>query len=286
MAFFNIYPEASGRAGLSLPIIHYKNQYMKFVKTLAFTFVLGQLSASGQSFVDVGYSLGTPRQDMNKNINLLHSLSSGIRFTIPGTRGHLQLGAEGAWGSYAVTSKEQTFRFRDGSSTRTMVNYSSNVLQGALNARWMLLHNKGINPYISAKGGYASFYSTIFIEDPHDIDGCRPLDQKTLLKDGTLFGGYGGGLQVDWSVFSRSAGKRSGYIDFRVQQIRGNTVSYINTKRLYDADNPPTGGDGKAVNVQFINATTNEIHEHQVAEVYSTPLRMMEFRLSWVWVLD
>lgn len=247
---------------------------------------LGPLAVFGQSHLSIGYSLGAPRQEMNRNINLLHSISSGISFRIPGTRDHLRLGAEGSWGSYAVATKEQTFTFRDGSSTRTNVNYSSNVLQGALTARWILLPHRGCSPYISGKAGYASFYSTIFIEDPHDIDGCRPLDQKTLLKDGSIFGSYGGGLQLDWSLFSSNANKRAGYIDFRIQLMQGNKISYINTRKLYDASNPPSGGDGKPVQVQFINATTSEIHEHQVAEVYSSPLRMMEFRLAWIWVLD
>ena len=77
------------------------------------------------------------------------------------------------------------------------------------------------------------------------------------------------------------------YMDFRVQNIRGGDLNYINTKKLIDASAPPTPGeDGKAVSVKFINATTNEIHEHQVAEVYSTPLRMLEFRLSCVFLLD
>lgn len=260
---------------------------MKITKTLLLGLSLVQLSAYGQSQLSIGYALGAPRQDMNRNINFLHSINSGISFRVPGTRDHLRLGAEGTWGTYAVTTKEQTFTFRDGSSTRTNVNYSSNVLQGALTARWMLLPNRGFSPYISGKAGYASFYSTIFIEDPHDIDGCRPLDQKTLLKDGSIFGGYGGGLQLDWSLFSRGANRRSGYIDFSIQRIQGGKISYINTKKLYDAANPPPpGGDGKPVNVQFINASTSEIHEHQVAEVYSSALRMMEFRLAWVWVLD
>ncbi|MGQ0738121.1 MAG: hypothetical protein ACT4OJ_03590 [Bacteroidota bacterium] len=258
---------------------------MRHIYTLLFT--LCAVAGFSQHHMSLGYSLSAPQQQMNKNINPLHSLSAGIFFQIPGLGKRLQLGAEGQWGSYASTQKEQTFNFGNGSSTRTMVNYSSNVLQGAATARVLLLRDKKITPYISAKAGYASFYSSIFIEDPHDADGCRPLDQKTLLKDGTFLTGYGGGLQVDWSLFSKHCSKNRGFIDIRVQQIRGGSLDYINTKKLIDASAPPVPGeDGKAVSVRFINATTNEIHEHQVAEVYHTPLRMLEFKLSWVFVLD
>lgn len=257
---------------------------MKIISTLLISFCC--FSLYGQSYMNIGYSLSTPQQAMNEKINPLHSLTAGIQFQLPKVK-RLQLGAEASWGTYASTTKEQTFTFTNGSSTRTNVNYSSNVLQGALTARVLLLKNKAVTPYITGKAGYASFYSTIFIEDPHDWDGCRALDQKTLIKDGSITAGYGGGLQIDWAVFSPKADKRRGYIDLRVQNIRGGNINYINTKKLYDAASAPTtGGDGKAVSVKFINATTNEIHEHQVAEVYNTPLRMLEYKISWVFMLD
>ncbi len=258
---------------------------MKYIFT-PLLFIIG-FKAFSQSYMNIGYSLGAPQQKMNEKINPLHSLTTGIFFRIPGLGDRLELGAEGSWGTYASTQKEQTFNFSNGASTRTYVNYSSNVLQGGLTARVLLLKNKAVTPYLSGRAGYSSFYSTIFIEDPHDADGCRPLDQKTLLKDGTFMTGYGGGLQIDWAVFNPNSHKKRGFIDLRVQNIRGKNIDYINTKKLIDASNPPPPGeDGKSVSVKFINATTNEIHEHQVAEVYTTPLRMLEFKLSWVFLLD
>lgn len=258
---------------------------MKRIVTLLFLFSYSLLPA--QSYMTIGYSLSSPQQAMNKNINHLHSLTAGIQLKVPRLDDRVQVGAEFGWGTYANTSKKQTFTFRDGSSTTTQVNYSSNVLQGAVNARVMLLREKKITPYISGKAGYASFYSTIFIEDPHDAGSCHPLDQKNIIRDGTVFGGYGGGLQVDWSVFNPKSSRKKSYIDLRVQNVRGNKVDYINTKKLIDASAPPPAGEnGKALSVKFVNATTNEIHEHQVAEVYTTPMRFLEYRLSWVFVLD
>jgi hypothetical protein len=253
---------------------------MKHLFTLLLT--AAAISVMAQTRLTTGYSLSAPQQKMNDNINLLHSLAAGIEFKIPGTAGRLALGAEGSWGLYANTSKEQTFNFGNGVSTRTMVNYSSNVWQGALTGKLFLLKEKGITPYVSGKAGYTGFYSNIFIEDPHDADGCRPLDQKTLISDAVMTLGYGGGLQIDWSLFSKESSRGKNFIDLRVQNIRGGNMDYINTKKLIDANNPPTGGGGKPLNVQFINATTNQIHEHQVAEVFTTPLRMMEIKLSAV----
>jgi hypothetical protein len=183
---------------------------------------------------------------------------------------------------YASETKKQTFNFGNGSSTETFVQYSSNVAQARLITRVLLLEDKMIMPYISAKAGYTQFYSNIYIEDPHDPNGCKALDQQNIIKDATFSAAYGGGLLFDWSLLSSRRRPGTRYIDISVNNSRGGKMDYINTKKLIDASNPPTGGDGKPVTVRFINATTQEIHEHQVAEVYSTPLRMLEFRISAV----
>ena len=60
----------------------------------------------------------------------------------------------------------------------------------------MILQDKKIMPYISGKAGYTSFFSNIFIEDPHDPDGCKALDKNNLIKDGTFSTGYGGGFNL------------------------------------------------------------------------------------------
>ena len=48
----------------------------------------------------------------------------------------------------------------------------------------------------------------------------------------------------------------------------------------------PLGTNGKPLNVKFINATTQQIHEHQVAEVYNSPLRMLEFKMNAVFCIN
>ena len=59
--------------------------------------------------------------------------------------------------------------------------------------------------------------------------------------------------------------------------IRGGTLSYINTKHLMDPS-AITDPDAKPLDVEFINVSTQAIHEHTVAQVYTSALRMLEFR--------
>jgi hypothetical protein len=134
-----------------------------------------------------------------------------------------------------------------------------------------------ISPYINAKGGLYVFYSNIFVDDPRDANGCHAIEQKTILNDRTLYWSAGGGLLIN--AFSKEKKRSKVMIDASANTIHGGPVSYINTKRLIDAQTMNDPG-GKPLNVQFINASTQSIHEHTVAQVYTTPLRMLEFRLG------
>ena len=258
---------------------------MRYIYTLLFTIIT--LSSSAQLSINMGYALGTPRQKMAENIKPVHSIAAGAMYQLPGALNRIQAGVDLSWGMYANTQKKQTFNFGNGTSTETFVNYSSNVIQGGLVTKVFFLEDKNIMPYVSGKLGYTSFYSNIYIEDPDDPDGCQALDQRNLIKDGTFTKTYGGGVQVSWNMFGckKSRDRKDGYIDFSVNNIRGGNLDYINTKKLIDASAPPPASEGKPLNVRFINATTQEIHEHQVAEVYTTPLRLLEFRVSAVFCL-
>ena len=251
---------------------------MKYIYSLLLTF----LCATGYSqfYFTGGYSLSAPQQKMADNIKPIHSLSAGVTYQLPGKWSRVYTGIEAGWGVYANDRKTQTFTFDNGDVTKTDVNYSSNVVQGSFTARVLLLENKKIMPYVNGKAGYASFYSNIYIEDPHDNGACKALDKRNIIKDGSIITGYGGGLLADWSVFSKKIRKGHGYLDLSVNSIRGNNINYINTKKLYDAANPPVGSDGKPLSIQFINASTQQIHEHQVAEVYNSPIRLFEYRIS------
>jgi len=256
---------------------------MRYIYTLLF--MAFSFCASAQFSISIGYSLGAPEQKMADNIKPVHSLVAGGMYKLPGKLDRIQVGADIGWGMYANTRKMQTFNFGGGSSTETWVNYSSNVIQANIASKVFLIKDKSLMPYASGKVGYTSFYSNIYIEDPNDPAGCKALDQRNLIKDGTISTAYGAGLQVSWDAFGKKKNNKGAYIDISVNSIRGGDLDYINTKKLIDADNPPTGTDGKPLNVRFINATTQEIHEHQVAEVYSTPLRLLEFKLSAVFYL-
>jgi hypothetical protein len=179
---------------------------------------------------------------------------------------------------YASKRIEQTFQFDNNVASVVPVNYSSNVFNGNLQARLNLFSNKNvIIPYINAKGGFYNFFSTIYIEDPNDPGGCHALENKSIINAKTLYWSAGGGLQINPAIISKNKRKGNVLIDISANTIRGGTMDYINTKHLIDAQsiNDPAG---KPLEIKFINASTQQIHEHTVAQVYTSPLRLLEFR--------
>ncbi len=257
---------------------------MKYIYSILFIFP--GLSAFSQFTINTGYSLSVPQQQLGDNIKPLHSISYGIMYQFPGALSRVQTGIDLSVGTYASERKMQTFNFGNGTSTKTWVNYSSNVFQASIAGKIFILQNKKLMPYVNGKVGYTHFYSNIYVEDPDDPGGCKALQKRTLVKDGTISAGYGGGLQIAWSLFFKKVKRENMYLDISINKISGSTIDYINTKKLIDADNPPTGTDGKPLTIQFINATTQQIHEHEVAELYNTPLRMLECKVSMLFLLN
>ena len=250
---------------------------MKFISTLLLGFLFFSANSQQWKFT-TSYSLGIPRQEMSKNIQPAHSLQTGILYQFPGQLNRLSAGLEFGIGIYAHERIDQTFQFDNNTSTVLPVDYSSNVFNANLQARFNLLSDKNfIIPYINAKGGLYNFYSSIYIGDPEDDGGCHALEQENIMNDKTMYWSAGGGLQINPTLFSKNKRITKVMIDISANTIRGGEINYINTKHLMDAQsmNDP---DGKPLEVKFINVSTQAIHEHTVAQVYTSPLRILEFR--------
>jgi hypothetical protein len=257
---------------------------MKFISALLLSVFF--LSANSQQWkITGGYSLGIPQQDMGKNIQPANGLQAGVLYQLPGCLKQLSVGAELGFGSYASKRIEQTFQFDNNTASIVPVNYNSYVFNANLQARLNLLSDKNyVVPYINAKGGLYNFFSNINIEDPNDANGCHALEQKNIINDKTIYWSAGAGLQIDPAIFSKHKKSSRLKIDISANTIHGGTLDYINTKHLIDAQtiNDPAG---KPLNVEFINASTQAIHEHTVAQVYTSQVRMLEFRAGIILML-
>jgi hypothetical protein len=252
---------------------------MKYTSTLLLS-CFSFFTASSQSWkLTTHYSLGAPQEQMGSNIQIAHSFQAGILHKLPGQWDNFSVGLEMGLGLYAHKKVDQTFWFDANTSTVVPVYYNSNVFNVNLQTRYQILDEDRFNvvPYINAKAGLYNFYSNILIEDPADPDGCKPLDRKNLINDKTLYWSAGVGVQINPVIFSKHKQDSRVRIDISANTIRGGTIDYINTKNLMDATSMPEPG-AKPLKAQFINVSTQQIHEHTIAQVYTSSLRMMEFR--------
>jgi hypothetical protein len=251
---------------------------MKYTSTLLFL-CFTCFTASSQQWKFTGhYSLNLPQQQMGKNIQAAHSIQAAVLYSLPRGLKNFSIGAELGIGKYAHKKVDQTFEF-EGMTTVVPVNYNSNLFNANIQARFNLWDERKtlVVPYLVARGGLYSLYSNVVIEDPENPDGCTALDRDNIINDKAMYWSAGGGFQIDPDLFRKN--KRHGRlkIDISAQTIRGGSIDYINTKHLMDAQDVPEPG-AKSVTARFINASTQHIHEHSVAQVYTSPLRFFEIR--------
>jgi hypothetical protein len=215
---------------------------------------------------------------MGRNIQATHSLQAALLYRLPGQLKNFSAGIGLGIGTYARKRVEQTFEFDDVSSV-VPVNYNSNAFNANLQTRFNFWDEEQtlIVPYIVAKGGLYNFYSNVVVEDPTHADGCVALDRKNIINDKTLYWSAGGGLQIHPDIFSKHRRYGDVRIDLSAHTVRGGSIDYINTKHLMDAQEVPEPG-GKSLKARFVNASTQRIHEHSVAQLYHSPLRFFEIR--------
>jgi len=256
-------------------------------RLLAIIVLSSSLSCVAQTDFGISYRLGVPLQKMADHMRPAHQAVFSGNYRLP-IKKHQQVwvGAELGIGNYAHKTIEQTFQFRDGSTTQTDVRYNSSLAYANAVLRYDIPLKGRVTPYVNLKGGYTSFYTSIYIEDPTDPDGCKALDKDVALKDGSMTWGYGGGFRVNISKKGRKA--NTYLLDFNVSTMRGGNVDYLNVKTLgeHNHNGQPSEEGVKPLTTKFINVNTQDIHEHQLAEVYNSDIRLLQVNMGLIMKFD
>jgi len=245
---------------------------------------------SSQVTGGLSYSLSLPQQEMKNNIRPVSSLNIDFMFHLK-ELSNLSLGIEAGFGQYAFFTKEQEIRLPDGSGFNADVRYSSNVASAGILARYTFFKDAKVNPFLTGKLGYTNFFSSVIVDDPKNNDDCKALERKTPISDHSFFAAYGAGVQID--VSTKKKPKKT-WVNLSVTQLRGTNLNYIDVKEIKDGDhhmnhvdNSASMSEGEApLKIRFINVATQSIHEHQLATVYNSPLRLLEMKLGMVWRLS
>ncbi len=249
------------------------------------------VSAYSQFSGSFNYSAGIPQVSMARNISPVHQMILSGGYKLPHQFSFLTVGAEIGLGTYANLRVPTTLSFNNSPPISTHINYSSNTFNANAMVRIDLTRDALITPYLTVKGGMYNFNSNIRVDDPQDRDACRALESKSILSNNTLAYTYGCGLryQIFRNKYVRSG--RQQYIDFQITNTTGGQMEYINTKKLKDphqhdasVSSSQSSGDGdevKPLEMKFINVQSNVVHSHMVAEVFKTPLRLLDIRIGY-----
>lgn len=197
------------------------------------------------------------------------------------------------FGTYYYGTQQETYIFDEFSSTTTNVTYTSKMRTHLIGARVNLTNDyAAVKPYIKPQIGWSTMKSKIVIADPNDVDDCQPLDRETNnVFRGPVYGGEAG-LEIDMErMFKKVSEPNKHYLFVSASYLRGfNKLEYINQKYMTSHDHSamPAGSndmgtdDGRDVTTTFINVTTNEIHDHKIAELYRTPFEMWGIKIGYV----
>jgi hypothetical protein len=259
---------------------------MKKVLLLLQVLVAACTAALAQYDLTTSYIYSRPQQQMGSYINQAHGLQFQALYGLTNSR--LALGAGISFNGYGSQTTEQTYRFGDGSTTETDVSVNNSFSAFNMIGRLDLLPASVITPYVTGQAGYNLYRTSLYIENPNDPDGCRPLENKALQNDGAFSVSGGGGIRWDISSIVKKADRNRFFVDLSALYTRGGRVSYMNvnipaTPATHQHQATPASSDVFSYSARFINPVNQVVHEHHVGDIYSSYIQMMEFKLGFVY---
>lgn len=190
-------------------------------------------------------------------------------------------------GAYAYKSRNEIYRFTDGSETETQVTYSSAMYKFLFGINYEAIQPNGrVSGYFTLQAGYVIMNSKIFIEDPENPDDCVPLANKNIFKDGGSIYSLGIGMKIRLTKVKED--NPLSYIDIGIKYNGGDVFNYINIHHMKQEIH---GIHNNSINtnpysddfaVKFVNVTTNEVHEHKIAEVYRSTFKMINIKIGYL----
>ena len=173
----------------------------------------------------------------------------------------------GDWHIAGTETKEIDLSF-GGRPGSTDVNYTStmNKLTGGLILA--PLNGSFVSPYLSVQGGFLWYRTKFYINDPTDIDNCRPETNRNVKMSFALASTVESGIKVRL----RKETGRQMYIQAGVAYTHGSKASYIKL-----SDEP----DGENTQVYTSKFKTNfGTHAHPIGSLYRTRTSQLAYSLG------
>lgn len=238
------------------------------------------------------FSWDIPNKAMMPNMDVNFGFGFGLTFFSQNS--NLGFEFKGFSGEYSKLEETRLFSFynNNAQSTYLRLRYRSKMNKYLFGVRWINVESKSvIKPYLTPQIGIASFRSRIHIPDPDDIDDCLPLENRVIHRNSGMVYGGEAGLEINLSRHRKKTDYKGigTFFQFSVGVLRGVTeFEYINARHIKDPNPNPVSDNHTHLHRQthltapFINITSNEVHHHQIAEIYRTPLRFTTINFGLV----
>jgi hypothetical protein len=259
-------------------------------KFLLSTFLFASLLSKAQT-IDFGldYNIDAPFMRTMPKMNVNHGVNVHLGYKIL-PKAPLYINTDISTGCYALKTREENYFFSDGTQTTTDVQYSSNLHKFLFGFNYDIGKSTNrLSGYFTAQAGYAYMNSKIYIEDPTDVDGCKALEQKNTFTYGGGIYSAGGGVRINLDKKTTTTRLFNHYLDISCKYTAGGNFSYVNINHMQEhnhamANSAATAAtrDTKDLNVKFVNVTTNSIHEHKVAEIYTSPFEIVNIKIGYL----
>ncbi len=227
----------------------------------------------------VGYDLNLPSNQMALNIGAIHNFKLEGLFKMRNNR--WAFGMDLSLGGYG-TRREPIVFTQGNTTTNTFVNVTNSVygFKGLAQADLLSGDDKRFMPYFHSGFGMTFFSTDLRVDDPNDVDACRPLQSETLKSDQTWLASAG--LGVRWFPCKNDVSQF--YLDLRATQNLGGNINYMSlnppTSHANHTNNSNNGFDGAPVNVNFVNPQNNLIHQHRVGTIYNSAVSYWAIQLQ------
>jgi hypothetical protein len=83
-------------------------------------------------------------------------------------------------------------------------------------------------------------------------------------------------------LLGEPSNKSRDFLNLSFEKINGGEIDYVNVSSLHDHNTPQQTSNGeKPVNITFVNASSQNTHQHKIAEQFTNSLNMLQIKFSY-----
>ena len=141
-----------------------------------------------------------------------------------------------------------------------------------------------VRAFIKPQIGSATYKTNIRIADPENEDDCKPLDKRTSQRYSDFV--YGGEVGMEFALGTVTS-SFSQKLFFTASYLQGfRPFEYVNIKYMQDGmvdhSSHVASNDTREIKGEFVNVTTQAVHEHKIAELYRTNMSLIGINVGYL----